>query len=64
MTNEPIDARSLRRMPKVERERIMEQAADLAADDYKQGGSLDLGSECFSKVDDDDLDGVNKEEPI
>ena len=42
MTDKPIDAKSLRNMPKIERDRIMEQAAALAADDYKDGGGLNI----------------------
>ena len=37
-----LDAVSIRRMPKSERDRIMEQAASLAADDYKDGGGLNV----------------------
>ena len=44
MTNKPIDAKSIRNMTKIERDRIMEQAAEIAADDYKDGGSLNLGT--------------------
>ena len=42
MNNEPTNARSLRHMPKIERDLIMEQAASLAADDYKDGGGLNV----------------------
>ena len=45
MTDKPIDAKSLRNMPKIERDRIMEQAAELAADDYKDGGSLNISDD-------------------
>jgi len=45
MTDKPIDAKSLRNMPKIERDRIMERAAELAADDYKPGGSLNISDD-------------------
>jgi len=53
-------ARSLRRMPKIERDRIMEQAAELAADDYAPGGSLDLGTGFFSDEDQKEETEVRK----
>ena len=53
-------ARSLRRMPKIERDRIMEQAAELAADDYKPSGSLDLGTGFFSDEDQKEETEVRK----
>ena len=36
----PLDARSLLRMPKSARDRLMEQAAALVADEYEDGGGL------------------------
>ena len=43
-----LKAFGLRRMPKIERDRIMERAAELAADDYKPGGSLNIGDAFLS----------------
>lgn len=45
-----LDARSLLRLPKSERDRLMEQAATLAMDAYKDGGAL-TGFETLSEAD-------------
>ncbi len=46
----PLDARSVLRMPKEERDRLMEQAAALVADEYEDGGGLS-GLESLSEED-------------
>jgi hypothetical protein len=46
----PLDARSLLRMSKTERDRLMQQAAALVADDYEDGGGLS-GLESLSEED-------------
>jgi len=46
----PLDARSLMRLPREERDRLMEQAATLVADEYEAGGGL-AGFESLSEED-------------
>jgi Zn-dependent peptidase ImmA (M78 family) len=46
----PLDARSLLRMPKGERDRLMQQAAAMVAGDYEDGGGLS-GLESLSEED-------------
>ena len=45
-----LDARSLLRLPKSERDRLMEQAAAVVADEYEDGGGL-TGFESLSEED-------------
>ena len=53
----PLDARSLVRLPKNERDRLMEQAAAIVAEEYEKNGDL-TGFETLSEEDqfDDSVD--------
>lgn len=53
----PLDARSLVRLPRNQRERLMEQAAAIVADEYEKDGEL-TGFETLSEEDhfDDSFD--------